>query len=788
MKQSLLIHYRKAFSPPRRIAGFPSLCAAMFTSALLLVGCGETGDSSSPQQTTQVGDVEIEAAAVKGLLKDATASLYLIDVTAANLQGELLDSGTTNNSGSVSGLVIPGEYIESEPFLLVFTNGVELNNSTPVIPTLRTIVYADDLTQPIYATPLTTMTVDLAAARVDLDAAGSAIGNLKVDLQTQAELVKDYFGLGLLEEVNLFSAAPIPASDGEVSDRAVAYRTAIEVLGALFKQLTDIDGNTPADELFKALSADLSDGVLDGMAEGAAVEALSGISDAELQATMNQQADALLALTVPGTTFLVSEINTLLVEEALTLTGQTIAEPIAPVITASMPGADTDRDGYVDSNDPFPNDPTEWADADGDGFGDNSDQCIAVDAGHTDFDGDGICDDEGAVPFDNYPADADRSRVPEDNTVPVAVITDLPSALVGTIYTDAVINLDARDSTDAESDPLTYAWVVTGPSGDVTVVDRSSDEVGAVAFAFASFTADEAGEYSIQLIASDLEDSDPLVDTITVVASPGSVEPRANAGFSRTVAKDSEVTLDASDSSDADGDSLTYLWTVTDPLSGSVTIDSTAVAPTFDAVEKGSYVVTLVVNDGGSNSAQVTIRILSQAVNQPPVASAGLDRSVIYKSDTNVFGLFSDGSDGASATFDAEDGAGGLTYSWELISSPSGAIGATDVYGDAITIEGMGVNLTFDDTAAANPLVTVGGVGASREVTAPNLLLGEYTFRLTVTDNIGEPSNLTDTADVTITLTKSFASTGNLMGFALIGLFFLRRKNIQKVLGLFKRK
>ncbi|MEZ5738747.1 MAG: PA14 domain-containing protein, partial [Burkholderiaceae bacterium] len=47
--------------------------------------------------------------------------------------------------------------------------------------------------------------------------------------------------------------------------------------------------------------------------------------------------------------------------------------PIPDAMLGDAPAADSDGDGYLDANDAFPNDPTEWADSDGDGVGDNSD-------------------------------------------------------------------------------------------------------------------------------------------------------------------------------------------------------------------------------------------------------------------------------------------------------------------------------------------------------------------------------------------------------------------------------
>ena len=67
---------------------------------------------------------------------------------------------------------------------------------------------------------------------------------------------------------------------------------------------------------------------------------------------------------------------------------------------SNKPFFDQDGDGVADSEDAFPNDPTEWKDSDGDGVGDNADAFPNDPAEWKDSDGDGVGDNADAFPKD----------------------------------------------------------------------------------------------------------------------------------------------------------------------------------------------------------------------------------------------------------------------------------------------------------------------------------------------------------------------------------------------------
>jgi len=92
---------------------------------------------------------------------------------------------------------------------------------------------------------------------------------------------------------------------------------------------------------------------------------------------------------------------------------------------------------------------------------------------------------------------------------------------------------------------------------------------------------------------------------------PVNQPPVANAGPAQAVATGALVVLDGSGSSDPNSDTLTYSWTLSSVPPGSTAALSAAntVSPTFVPDVPGTYVATLVVNDGTVNSPPATVTI-----------------------------------------------------------------------------------------------------------------------------------------------------------------------------------
>jgi hypothetical protein len=210
------------------------------------------------------------------------------------------------------------------------------------------------------------------------------------------------------------------------------------------------------------------------------------------------------------------------------------------------------------------------------------------------------------------------------NTAPVADAgEDQSISLIGT-----VVQLDGSQSYDDDGDEITYLWTLSRPAGSSAELDDPSS-------ATPSFTADVNGDYTATLVVRDGE----LNSDDTVLVTFDNVAPVANAGNNQTVGVGDSVALDGTGSSDANGDSLTYLWSlVSAPAGSTASIQPDNVATTsFVPDQDGSYVISLVVNDGLVDSAPSSVTITATATSEQVIEDLGDAVGVINGLDVSVF-------------------------------------------------------------------------------------------------------------------------------------------------------
>jgi hypothetical protein len=243
------------------------------------------------------------------------------------------------------------------------------------------------------------------------------------------------------------------------------------------------------------------------------------------------------------------------------------------------------------------------------------------------------------------------------NTAPVA-----DAGADQSVQSGATVSLNASGSSDADGDPLTYFWVFDQLPTGSTLTDLDITQTGGAA---ASFTPDVNGVYTLMVGVSDTQDYDTDTVVITVSATSSNNAPVADAGADQNLNLGDTATLDASGSSDPDGDPLTYAWVFSTIPTGSNLVDtdisqSGGSSASFTADIAGVYILLVAVTDG-SDSDSDTVRIsIAGSSNTAPVADAGANQTVSLTDTVTL-----DGS--ASADADGDP----LTYLWIFTSKPS---------------------------------------------------------------------------------------------------------------------
>ena len=254
-------------------------------------------------------------------------------------------------------------------------------------------------------------------------------------------------------------------------------------------------------------------------------------------------------------------------------------------------------------------------------------------------------------------SDGKLSSAAATATVVASLNNSAPVAKAGAAQSVSVladVTLDGTASLDADGNLLTYRWaIVSKPEGSEAVLKFSTTPIP-------KFTADKIGIYVVGLVVNDGRfDSEPSV--VTVQAFAANAAPVANAGPAQNVVVGTSAQLDGRASSDANLDQLTFNWTLVSVPANSLSaiVSKNSSTPTFTPDQPGTYVFSLIVNDGKVDSAVSVMVITASKANVAPVASAGENQSVYINAIVKLDGALS-----LDANYDP------LTYKWTLVSVP----------------------------------------------------------------------------------------------------------------------
>jgi len=409
----------------------------IFSCVAMITACGSE-DNNETKILQNSNLVVVKGGVVKGPLTKAKVFFYELDTTQTGFKGTLVASTITDDAAAFND-------IELDKSLLYLVETTSSNDTvdittgtTPILSSFRTIVTSKmlDTGTPVYATPYTTIVVDLAIANAD---SGSALypgdGILPVlpiefehALFVASKIVKSTLGFGLTDNLDIFLVQPL-INDHTVSIEAqnnvAIYRTAIETFTSVIGEIASVSG-VSSDTVFQNITTDLFDAVIDG----ANYQTPISIDINVIFSVLSTQEPG--NLTIPNTDNIgppLTPKDTLqILTEELSITRFTplIILPNYVNIPSAQTDSDIDKDLVLNISDNCPDVPNvEQADFDNDSFGDTCDldddndgltdtieNAIGTDPFDPDTDDDGIFDGLDIFPFDpNESMDSDSDGI-----------------------------------------------------------------------------------------------------------------------------------------------------------------------------------------------------------------------------------------------------------------------------------------------------------------------------------------------------------------------------------------
>lgn len=748
-----------------------------------LTACGGGGDSSNVANGPTNNPVVVNGGGVKGPLANAVVTVYAFDGARPGFKGAVVATASTDATAAITGLSLPSPV--NPPYIMEFTStpGVTTDLTTgqfPVISTLRGVIKQAQLdsSAQIYATPLTTMVVDIAVANaVDNNGiAGIQADEFENALTAATGQVVSTLGFGLDSTVDIFSVPPLIDSTTDTEARqadVAAYRAAVEAVTAVAFQVSQQVSGSDPDSVLGDLAADLADG---GGIDGSTG---STINANTLQVLQQDPGSLPIPNSPSGQT--VADVQAILVAEAaikapsVSVTALDTGGSITTVPLPAQTNPDIDGDGVLNINDAFPTDSTQSSktdvDADGWPVGQDPDDNDATNPGtlFVDTDGDGIGDltdtnddndglsdaAEALAGTDPLDSDTDNDGVldgtdfnPLDNTITFnfAPVTVNDTVTINEDATTVVIDVIAND-TDNDGNPNdTISLIAIGTSSLGTAVINASqieftpntdaNGTDVISYTVSDGTLTSTGTVTVNISA--------VNDTPVITGTPATLVV-AGSGYSFIPV-----------GSDVDGDVLAYsiagkpVWASFDPVTGALTGTPAA----GDAGVYTNIVISITDNVIATPVALASFSITVDVdADQDGFTVSGGDcndsDASINPNATEIFDGIDNNCDGQvdegfSAPVIQQTGPFNVFMDEDaspvLFSAP--VISATDANGDL---------LSWSSTTASHGVVTVSGAGASPAVftyvPAANFN-GNDSFDVIVSDGTG--GNASVTVNVTV--------------------------------------
>ncbi|HMJ71557.1 MAG TPA: PKD domain-containing protein [Cyclobacteriaceae bacterium] len=261
------------------------------------------------------------------------------------------------------------------------------------------------------------------------------------------------------------------------------------------------------------------------------------------------------------------------------------------------------------------------------------------------------------------------------------------------------VSVGANQNLTLPTTATTIVATASDPDGSIASVLWTKQSGPAATFAnettnTVSLTGLLVGNYVFRFTATDDLGGVEYKD-MQVVVTDGTVNqpPVANPGAPKVITLPTNTTVLTGSGTDLDGSVVTYQWIKISALGATLANANTAVL-TLTALVQGTHTFRLTVldDDGASDAKDVTVTVQPLSANTPPTAIAGGDK--ILTLPTNSVNLIGSGTDPGGSI---------ATYAWIKQSGGTATLG--------------------------NPALST--------LSVSGLAVGNYVFRLTVTDNLG---------------------------------------------------